>query len=339
MRSSAKMNVFAVLSILLGFCFVTSAAFEKVTTFRCDENNQQISPIMDNSTGIFEAEGRDIRICFKTTPRASSDGVYLLKIDDFTFTKERSIGDLAAAGPTRTIPEIIRQMAIDHGTPISWDLTDIFCNPGDSICAFETTLTGYFFLTGGTIHGKGRVMTQRGRERRELQDIDTFENVFLDLEFLADGKVYEPVDTVNTVLITLFAILLLLLICCCCCLGFFFKSFCCLWCPCVDSDEEETRTKEVEVGTRKNDSDDDYDDVESVPVSLGWNEDSKPSSDIKKLKEKSSRTTASGVADDVSETESLEDDQYWDDMIAEEEDEEDQETKKKKPKKERSRRR
>lgn len=307
MNISRKVNITAVLAVLFAFCFATalasdttvalrgsgsstdenrrSLANERVSVYRCDSDNQRLASTISNKTEELEDGGFDIRICFQASSHSISNNSYILKIDDFTFTKDRTNGDLAAAGPTRDIPYIIRQEAVDHGTAISTDFTEVYCDPGSEICALETRLTGFFFLTSGTIEGKGKVMMQRGSdERRELQQMDQFEDVFMEIDFTGGGRATIPPK--KRMMIIVSVILGLLFLCFCgsvlfCC----FAGICCF----------AARDKRVE--------DTDDDDIEEVSVKIEWAPGMKRS---KKGEEE----------EDMSETESLEDDQYWDDDIA-----------------------
>lgn len=306
MNFSPKSNITAMIAVLWTFCIVSvlssdtiaalrgsdsrsdkskrNLANDKVSVYRCDSENQRITSTISNKTEVLEDAGLDLRICFQASRSANSDNLYILKIDEFIFTKDRINGDLAAAGPTRQIPAIMRQKAVDHGVAMSTDLTEIFCDPGSEICAFETRLTGYFFLTSGTIEGKGSVMMQRGRdERRELQDMDGFEDVYIELDFTGGGRSSIPPKTRIIIIVSI--ILGLLLLCCCfgilCC----FLGLCCF------------------AGREKRSEDTDEDNVEEVSVKIEWAPTVKGS---KKRRED----------EDMSETESLEDDQYWDDDIA-----------------------
>jgi len=311
MNISQKMNVTAVISVLLAFCFVTALSLDtttalrgssgsenengrnlaedKISVYRCDLDNQKITSTINNATEVLENAGLDVRICFQATRLATSNDLYLLKIDDFVFTKDRINGDLAAAGPTRQIPVIMRQKAVDHGIAMTTDLTEIFCNPGSEICALETRLTGYFFLTSGTIQGKGSVLMQRGKnERRELQQMDAFEDVSIELDFTGGGR--NPIPPKKRIIIIVSTIILLFSMCCGC--GII---FCCIAGICCFAGRD-----------KREDSDDDN--IEEVSVKIEW----APTV-------KSSKKDAEDG--DLSETESLEDDQYWDDDIDLSEDE------------------
>jgi hypothetical protein len=307
MNISQKVNFTSVLVVLLAFCFATalasdttvalrgsgsstdenrrSLANERISVFRCDSDNQRLVPTISNKTEELEDGGFDIRICFQVSSRSISNNLYILKIDDFTFTKDRTNGDLAAAGPTRNIPYIIRQEAVDSGTAISTDFTEVYCEPGSEICALQTRLTGFFFLTSGAIEGKGKVMMQRGREeRRELQEMDQFEDVFMEIDFTGGGRA--PIPPEKRIIIIVSIILGLLLLCLC---GSVL--FCCLAGICCFA----ARDKRVE--------DTDEDDIEEVSVKVEWAPGMK-------------RSKKGDEEEDMSETESLEDDQYWDDDIA-----------------------
>lgn len=297
MYNSPKTNVTSVIAVIWAFWFGTALSFdatvairgrrdlsnEKVSVYRCDSSNQRIASTISNKTEILEDAGLDIRICFQASQEATSNSLYILKIDDFTFTKDRTNGDLAAAGPTRQIPVIMRQNAVDHGIAMSTDLTKIFCDPGSVICAIETRLTGYFFLTSGAIRGNGSVMMQRGKdERRELQQMDAFEDVFIELEFTGGGR--NPIPPKKRTAIIVGIITLLLLTCCCC------GIFCCFLagvCCFAGRDKRE---------------DTDDDNIEEVSVKIEWSPNAKNSK-------------KNGEGEDLSETESLEDDKYWGDDV------------------------
>jgi len=256
-------------------------ANERISVFRCDSENRTITSTISNKTEELEEFGFDVRICFRVTKQAVINDLFILKIDDFAFTKDRTNGDLAAAGPTRQIPVIMRQSAVDHGVPMSDELTNIQCEPGAEICAIETRLTGYFFLTNGIIRGKGSILMQRGKNgRRELQQMENFEDVYIELDFTGGGR--NPMAKKTRIIIIVSVILgLLLLLCCfgvCCLMG-----LCCF------------------AGRKRKNEDTDEDNVEEVSVKIEWDPAAKKSK--------------KGDAEDMSETESLEDDKYWDDEV------------------------
>lgn len=305
MISNRKVNASAITILFLAFCLakvlssdVTVAlrgsransnqntrqlANEWISAYRCDSENRTITSIISNKTEELEEFGLDIRICFRVSNLALANNLYILKIDDFAFTKDRTNGDLAAAGPTRQIPAIMRQSAVDHGVEISTDLTEIYCNPGAEICAIETRLTGYFFLTSGIIHGKGSIMMQRGKnERRELQQMEDFEDVYIDLDFTGGGRNPMPKKKRIIIIVSVIALILLLL----CCVGI----FCCVMGICCFA------------GAMKGENEDtEEENFEEVSVKIEWDPSAKSS---KKSDE-----------EDMSETESLEDDKYWDDDV------------------------
>jgi len=303
MKILQKLNITAIIAVLCAFCFATALSadttvalrgsdsdgnrrnlqYEKVSIFRCDSENRTISSTITNETQYVEEDGLDIRVCFKVTPRASSDDLFILKIDDFSFTKGRVSGDMAAAGPTRQIPVIMRQNAVDHGLEMSPEVTTIYCDPGASVCAIETRLTGYFFLTNGVIKGRGSVAMQRGRdedEGRALMPLDGFEDVSINLEFTGGGNGIGP-ETSTMIVIIGIIIALLVLFCLC---GF----ACCLFGVCCFAYRNKKETEESE-----------EENIEEVSVRIEF--DPAVSKKSKKRDE------------DESETESLEDDQYWDD--------------------------
>jgi len=307
MKILQKLNITAIIAVLCAFCFVTALSadttvalrgsdsdgnrrnlqYKQVSVFRCDSENRTIASTITNETEYVEEDGLDIRVCFKVTPRASSDDLFILKIDDFSFTKGRVNGDLAAGGPTLQIPVIMRQNAVDHGVAMSEEVTKIYCAPGASICAIETRLTGYFFLTNGVIKGRGSVAMQRGRdegdegdEGRRVQELDGFEDVSINLEFTGAGNGDGP-ETSTIIVIIGIIIALLVLLCVC---GF----ACCLFGVCCFAYRNKKETEESE-----------EENIEEVSVRIEFD----PAISKKSKKR----------GEDESETESLEDDQYWDD--------------------------
>jgi len=284
------------------------SSYEKVRVYRCDEENQRITAVIAEPLESLE-DGLPIRLCFESSPQASFNDVSILKVDEFVFTKKRTPGDLAAAGPTRQIPAIIRQKTVDHGVVVSKDVSTLTCEPGADICVFETTLTGYFFLTEGTIRGKGKVLMQRGNEggRRQLQHIDTFEDVILDLDFVGEYEKMPPKQGIMIGIIVTVAILM-----CCCCAIF----ACCGLRICCFNNRGKKR-KDID------DDDDDYyyddgydiddmeaahiDDMEAAPVVM-----------VDRISKNSKRSRKSKIDDfstdedeEISETHSLDEDEFW----------------------------
>ena len=197
-------NIATLIAVLSAFSFTTVASSElslalrgsrgltvneNIDIFLCDANNDRISSKITNKTEELEGQGYDVRVCFEATRLATTSNLFILKVDDFTFTKDRTNGDLAAAGPTSQLPAILRQTPVDHGVALSDDFTEIFCEPGARVCALETRLTGFFFLTSGIIRGKGSLLMQRGtNSRRELQSIANFQDVYIEIQYTGGGN-------------------------------------------------------------------------------------------------------------------------------------------------------
>ena len=299
---------FAAVSSASSYTSDPLSSYEKVRVYRCDEENQRITAVIAEPLESLE-DGLPIRLCFESSPQASFNDVSILKVDEFVFTKKRTPGDLAAAGPTRQIPAIIRQKTVDHGVVVSKDVSTLTCEPGADICVFETTLTGYFFLTEGTIRGKGKVLMQRGNEggRRQLQHIDTFEDVILDLDFVGEYEKMPPKQGIMIGIIVTVAILM-----CCCCAIF----ACCGLRICCFNNRGKKR-KDID------DDDDDYyyddgydiddmeaahiDDMEAAPVVM-----------VDRISKNSKRSRKSKIDDfstdedeEISETHSLDEDEFW----------------------------
>ena len=269
----------------------------KVTLYRCDEKNQKIIASIDGPKESLAEHGLRIRLCFELTSQAKLNDIYILKVNDFVFTKTRTPGDMEAAGTTRHIPSIIRQKAVDHGVAVSNDLTMLLCDPGSEICVFETTLTGYLFLSEGTIHGKGSVLMQSGRTQRrhyqrlrsrQLQHIDTFEDVFIDIDFVGEKRNKLSLKQGST--IGVIVIIMILFCCCCticCCLGNFLD-----------------KLKERKDNDDSN-NDDDIDDIQAIPAIITW---------VSKHSRRNNPSKKGDIGtddDDVSETHSLDEDEFW----------------------------
>jgi hypothetical protein len=269
--------------------------YEKVRVHRCDEENQKIPTLIDVPLESLE-DGLRIRLCFESSPQASFNDISILKVVDFTFTKTRTPGDLAAAGPTRQIPAIIRQKTVDNGVVVSDNISTLSCDPGSEICVFQTTLTGFFFLTEGTIHGKGNVLMQRGNKggRRQLQHIDTFENIIIDFDFVGENG--EKLPPKHGIMIGIIAAVVILSCCCCSILACFGLRICCF---------NNRGKKKKDIGYDDYDYDYDVDDVEA-PVMMNWM--SKHSKRSKKSKKDEFSTYDD---DEISETHSLDEDEFW----------------------------
>jgi len=299
---------FAAVSSASSYTSDPLSSYEKVRVYRCDEENQRITAVIAEPLESLE-DGLPIRLCFESSPQASFNDVSILKVDEFVFTKKRTPGDLAAAGPTRQIPAIIRQKTVDHGVVVSKDVSTLSCEPGADICVFETTLTGYFFLTEGTIRGKGKVLMQRGNEGggRQLQHIDTFEDVILDLDFVGEYEKMPPKQGIMIGIIVTVAILM-----CCCCAIF----ACCGLRICCFNNRGKKR-KDI------NDDDDDYyyddgydiddmeaahiDDMEAAPVVMV----DRISKNSKRSRKSKKDDFSTDDDEEISETHSLDEDEFW----------------------------
>jgi len=295
-------SIIIMLTLISAHCFVAVSSSSlylssKVTLYRCDEKNQKLTASIDGPKESLAEHGLRIRLCFELTPQARLNDIYILKVNDFVFTKTRTPGDIEAAGTTRHIPSIIRQKAVDHGVAVSNDLTMVLCNPGSEICVFETTLTGYLFLSEGTIHGKGSVLMQSGRTQRrryqrlrsrQLQHIDTFEDVFIDIDFVGEKR--EKLSLKQGSTIGVIVIIMIIFCCCCticCCLGIF-----------LDKLKERKDNDD-------SDNDDDIDDVQTIPAMITW------ASKHSRRSNPSKKGDIGTDDDDVSETHSLDEDEFW----------------------------
>ena len=123
-----------------------------VDGFICDESNELL--VMEQPM----VQGNKIRICVKPTNRALNSGVYMRRVDSFTFYRIREDGTQ------------ISQVAVRDGKSANDELTELTCPRGSTVCWFETLLKADFYYKEGMILGYGEAWLQVSFSlRRPLQ--------------------------------------------------------------------------------------------------------------------------------------------------------------------------
>ncbi|KAL3916472.1 MAG: hypothetical protein SGILL_005162 [Bacillariaceae sp.] len=114
--------------------------------FLCDYNNKEIA-----ATDYPLTYGMKARVCVRPDSLAIfQDDVRIRSIDRFIWEREDfNISQVAITTNAKAEPR-----------------TEIFCERGSQICAFETELREEFFRTSGIIAGKGIVWLQFGKDSR-----------------------------------------------------------------------------------------------------------------------------------------------------------------------------
>jgi hypothetical protein len=110
-------------------------------------------------------QGAQIRVCVRPDAEARSDGIYMRRIDSFTWTRDS--------------PVSITQTAVENGLAASNTLTDLFCEPGELVCNFVSILFASFYATPGAVAGSGVASMQFGGD-----------NTYIDLEDGLGGYQY-----------------------------------------------------------------------------------------------------------------------------------------------------
>jgi hypothetical protein len=113
-----------------------------VEGFLCDDQLREIEylyPIV---------QGSKIKVCVKPTDEALLDGVYMRRVDSFTYWR-----DSPNAGTT------IEQIALRDGESAS-PVTELFCERGWEMCHFDTLLRSDFYFGVGRVLGYGEAWLQ-----------------------------------------------------------------------------------------------------------------------------------------------------------------------------------
>jgi hypothetical protein len=106
-------------------------------------------PINDQSQSIAPmSQGDEIRVCVQPNQRALNEGLYMRRIDHFTFRKSEN--------------EDITQKAIEGAQADSYGLTTLVCISGSIVCYFDTLLRSSFYYQSGKVIGGGEATLQFG---------------------------------------------------------------------------------------------------------------------------------------------------------------------------------
>lgn len=97
-------------------------------------------------------QGERIRVCVVPEDIALDDGVYMRRIESFTYMREKP-----------TDGSTIFQKAILDGVSANPALTELTCERGTEVCFFDTLLRSDFFFGRGEVYGFGEAWLQYGR--------------------------------------------------------------------------------------------------------------------------------------------------------------------------------
>jgi hypothetical protein len=93
-------------------------------------------------------QGTPLRVCVKPTEEALTDGVFMRRIESFTFQRDSSVGGL------------LSQTAVREGETANAGLTQLVCERGWELCYFDTLLNADFYFGAGTVTGFGEAWLQ-----------------------------------------------------------------------------------------------------------------------------------------------------------------------------------
>jgi hypothetical protein len=119
-----------------------------VEGFLCDMDNQQVTYTVPRNQGSM------VRVCVKPMDDALQDGLYMRRVDSFTFQR-----DSLVAGR-------ISQQAVKDGKTANDALTQLFCTRGWELCYFDTLLRSDFYSGPGTVSGFGEAWLQVSSKRK-----------------------------------------------------------------------------------------------------------------------------------------------------------------------------
>jgi hypothetical protein len=120
-----------------------------VVGYLCDDNKEQMIYRVPIS------QGSKVRVCVEPTDEALQDGVYMRRIDSFTYQREK-----AEAG------QYVTQVAVRDGASADPATTDLFCERGWKLCYFDTLLKGDFYFSTGPVFGFGEAWLQVRKSKR-----------------------------------------------------------------------------------------------------------------------------------------------------------------------------
>ena len=104
-------------------------------------------------------QGAIIRVCVRPTQEGRDDGIYMREIQSFAFSRTYEDGKTPA----------VNQVAIENSAAANNGLTDLFCERGWEVCAFETILFANFYRDSGSVAGSGIASMQFGGSGRRLR--------------------------------------------------------------------------------------------------------------------------------------------------------------------------
>ncbi|KAL3920810.1 MAG: hypothetical protein SGILL_003071, partial [Bacillariaceae sp.] len=113
-----------------------------VEGFICDEANTLL-----NSEKPM-VQGEKVRVCVKPTDEALADGIFMRRVDSFTFYRNKEDGTQ------------VTQTALRDGRSANEELTELTCPRGSTVCWFETILKADFYFKAGMILGYGEAWLQ-----------------------------------------------------------------------------------------------------------------------------------------------------------------------------------
>jgi len=117
----------------------------EVEAFLCDDNNEKMN------SQLSLTQGQVIKVCVRPDGKARQEGIVMASIDSFTFQR----GSLS-------------QVAVVGKNSAPSGLSILTCNPGDTICWFETILRADFFAQSGIVTGNGVATMQFDSSARRL---------------------------------------------------------------------------------------------------------------------------------------------------------------------------
>ena len=145
----------------------TAAQAYEVEGYVCTDEEVPADP------ALIRNQGAQIRVCVRPDQEARDDGIYMRRIDSFSWQL--------------TSPAEITQEAVVDGLPSSNSLTDLFCAPGELVCNFVSILFASFYATPGEVTGAGIASMQFGGD-----------NTYIDLNDGLGGRQYNADNSLVT---------------------------------------------------------------------------------------------------------------------------------------------
>jgi hypothetical protein len=124
----------------------------EVDAFQCNPSNAALSV---TAAALTRNQGAVIRVCVQPKQEARDSGVYMRTIDSFSYTR------------TDATPAIT-QVAVSGGAGAANALTNLDCEAGYEICAFDSILFAAFYASTGIVTGSGVASMQFGGSSRRL---------------------------------------------------------------------------------------------------------------------------------------------------------------------------